>query len=595
MDNNFKILKLKKVHNDKFMLSKKGLFLEDEFITEKVDYDCDCYDNKGKLLFKFRKKVITNTKNGWDNFKDVSIETTDMRGASTGPIDINSLYFKDKIKDESLINKNGFSYMAKNMKRCSPIYSSAIGNYDVMSRFGTKQPCRQTGITKKYFDNLVCGIDYLEELSDWYKKLNREKWDDQYKQSTLKGEWNIGNTPFSTITINRNFRTGVHKDGGDYGGWAVLSVLQEGQYDGGLFMLPQYGVGIDIREGDVLVADVHQYHTNSEFRTTEEQDIYNETNCELYKNEKQHKWVDGSKYKFTRISFVCYLRAKMNECDTIPDKPIKKKIKNLELVLKEDEENITDYKIAIPSYKRFNELEYKTLSFLNGHKINQQKIYIFVREDDLDLSKYLALRSEGYNVVIAGGVKGIGMTHNFITEYFNEEEFIVELDDDILDIIDKNKSSILNFNNIINEMKTKMEENNISYGGIYQVDNKLFMSNSDNYTYDLRYCLGLVRFRFIRKDIILETNYSEDFENSIVYYIRDGKILKNNWLCGTTKNYANGGCNADGRNFDTEKRDKEHLANKYPQYCRLFQRKNERWDLRLKHYKSKPKIKNLKK
>ena len=173
---NIKILKLKKLHNDKFMVSKKGLFLEDEFITEKVDCDCDCYDNKGKLLFKFRKKVIKNNKNGWDNFKDVSVETSDMRGASAGPIDINSLYFKEKIKDKALINKNGFGHMANNMKRCSPVYSSVIGNYDALNRFGQKHPCRQTSLTKRYFNNLVCGIDYLEELSEWYKELNPEKW-----------------------------------------------------------------------------------------------------------------------------------------------------------------------------------------------------------------------------------------------------------------------------------------------------------------------------------------------------------------------------------------------------------------------------------
>ena len=126
---------------------------------------------------------------------------------------------------------------------------------------------------------------------------------------------------------------------------------------------------------------------------------------------------------------------------------------------------------------------------------------------------------------------------------------------------------------------------NINYGGFYQVDNPKFMSQNKQYTFDLRYMLGLMRIRRIKKDIILETNYAEDMENCIQYYIRDGKILKNNWIAGKTKNYANGGCNGDGRNFETEKIDKEFLFNKYPKYCRLFQRKNGRWDLRLKHYK----------
>jgi len=113
------------------------------------------------------------------------------------------------------------------------------------------------------------------------------------------------------------------------------------------------------------------------------------------------------------------------------------------------------------------------------------------------------------------------------------------------------------------------------------------MSACQEYTTDLRYLLGIFRIRRICKDIVLNTNYSEDFENCILHYIRDGKILKCNWLCGKTKNYATGGCNGDGRNIETEKNDKVFLSEKYPQYCRLFQRKNQRWDLRLKHYKSK--------
>ena len=75
-------------------------------------------------------------------------------------------------------------------------------------------------------------------------------------------------------------------------------------------------------------------------------------------------------------------------------------------------------------------------------------------------------------------------------------------------------------------------------------------------------------------------------ENCILHFIRDIKILKNNHLCGITRNYAKGGCCDDGRNNETEKEDNVFLTNKYPQYTRLFQRKNGRWDVRLKEYKS---------
>ncbi len=235
-------------------------------------------------------------------------------------------------------------------------------------------------------------------------------------------------------------------------------------------------------------------------------------------------------------------------------------------------------KFVIPSYQRAEQLKSKTLAYLDGQGVDPKSIYVFVRTDDSQLSDYKSI--QGINLITTD-IKGIGKTHNFITEYFDEGQFIIELDDDLVYLIDKDKNSI-NLKQTIQEMKHIMEKENISYGGIYQCDNSMFMSGCQEYTTDLRYMLGLFRLRFIRKDIILETNYSEDFENCILHYLRDGKILKNNHIAGKTKNYAEGGCCGDGRNLETEKADKEHLATKYPELTRKFTRRNGVTDLRLK-------------
>jgi len=238
-------------------------------------------------------------------------------------------------------------------------------------------------------------------------------------------------------------------------------------------------------------------------------------------------------------------------------------------------------KFVIPSYNRVNELKQKSLKFLDKYGINKNDIYLFLREDDEQIEEYEKII--GVNIV-KSKVKGIGRTHNFITEYFEEGEIIVELDDDLIKIIDNLKVEIIDLEDEINKMVEIMENNNLSYGGLYQVDNKMFMNQQPNYTFDLKYCLGIFRIRRICKDIVLETNYSEDFENCIKHFLRDGGILKNNHLCAITKNYANGGCNADGRNNESERLDKLYLSQKYPFHCRIFQRKNGKWDLRLKEY-----------
>jgi len=234
-------------------------------------------------------------------------------------------------------------------------------------------------------------------------------------------------------------------------------------------------------------------------------------------------------------------------------------------------------KYVIPSYQRVDKLKNNTLKYLDKQGISKDDIYIVVRVDDEGYSIF-----DDYNI-IKTDVKGIGKTHNFITEYFEEGEYICEIDDDLTDMIDTKNESIENFEEVINELVSEIDGADLSYGGFYSTPNPYFMKNvKTKYTKDLRYMLGLIRVRKIRKDIILETNYAEDFENCILHYIRDGGIIKNNYVAGKTNNYAKGGCNGDGRNIETEKNDKEFLYNKYPKYCKLFQRKNGRWDLRLK-------------
>ena len=238
-------------------------------------------------------------------------------------------------------------------------------------------------------------------------------------------------------------------------------------------------------------------------------------------------------------------------------------------------------KYVIPSYKRVGSLLDKTLKFLTSQGVKNDDVYIFIREDDPQINEYNSLGEDNYNVITLIGITGIGNTHNAITTYFSAGEWICELDDDIINVIDNKREIVNNFPERVDKMIEIMENEGFSYGGFYQVDNPMFMSGNQEYTTDLRYCLGLMRIRKIDYSIVLETNYAEDFENAILHYIKDGGILKNNWVAGKTKNYADGGCDGDGRNIETEKVDKEFLANKYPKYCKLFQRKNGRWDLRL--------------
>jgi hypothetical protein len=95
---------------------------------------------------------------------------------------------------------------------------------------------------------------------------------------------------FTTVTVNKTFRTASHRDAGDFSdGLSNLLVLSNnGNYSGGYLILPEVRIAINIRPGDLLLVNNHEY-------------IHCNTPMVMHDEEAE------------RISLVCYLREKMLE------------------------------------------------------------------------------------------------------------------------------------------------------------------------------------------------------------------------------------------------------------------------------------------
>jgi hypothetical protein len=77
-------------------------------------------------------------------------------------------------------------------------------------------------------------------------------------------DWIVPGTPFSTVTVNNTYPTGVHTDKGDLAaGFSTLAVLRRGSYTGGVFVMPEYRVAVDMHDGDLLLLDAHDWHGNT--------------------------------------------------------------------------------------------------------------------------------------------------------------------------------------------------------------------------------------------------------------------------------------------------------------------------------------------
>lgn len=265
-------LKVRKTMRRDVAEKLKGTFLTDDSFDTLITEDTDAYDLYGNLLFRYRKNAIPFEllKSGYEAFKD-SIQVTDGRGIASG-------------SSHKRIRKDG---SVSNITIGNKVQS---GNVGFMDAGAMVHYCRKTAFARDYFDKFTQGIPFVEFIDKKYEELCPEHYAKQI--AIAKGtnrNYRIADTSFTTVTVNRNFATAVHKDAGDFPeGFGNLIIYREGGYKGGYFCLPEYRVAIDMQNCDLLFADVHKWHGNTPFYDCSDD--------------------------YLRIAFVMYFREYMYKC-----------------------------------------------------------------------------------------------------------------------------------------------------------------------------------------------------------------------------------------------------------------------------------------
>ena len=318
---------VEKIMSDEEVCSLRGCWIDESYIKLPVireNVDVYYKDENGceKLLLKFRKKCIKKSliKLGWNSYKDLA-KASRGRGASAGPIDPNSVYWKKR--NLSGTSKWSTSYLKADgepskMKVNNQVASNPIGYWSAQKNF-CELPCRLTHFTRVNYEKYNEGLPFIQRIDEMFQHLIPESHKKQNERANLKPHLKIPKTSFSTITINRNFRTALHQDAGDFKeGFGNLTVIERGNYHGGYTCFPQFGVAVDARSGDFLAMDVHQWHSNTPIYETDEDKKLNDTLDWAFKDNPAVGTV-GLDKKYTRLTFVCYLREKIIDCpDEIP-------------------------------------------------------------------------------------------------------------------------------------------------------------------------------------------------------------------------------------------------------------------------------------
>jgi len=170
------------------------------------------------------------------------------------------------------------------------VHSGVAGWFDRYPRipFG-----RATSYTRDYFDKFKMSYPFLQRLSKAFEEMMPMRYRNQMEAaSKIDPAFLVPETPFTTVTVNKTFRTAAHYDAGDLtsGLSNLLTLSNDGRYTGGYLIAPEYRVAVNVRPGDLLLINNHEVmHGNTPIV------------CE-----------EGSE----RISLVVYFREKMLELGT---------------------------------------------------------------------------------------------------------------------------------------------------------------------------------------------------------------------------------------------------------------------------------------
>jgi hypothetical protein len=343
-----KIITAPQIMTDAEIAAKEGLFFERGHYHEVIGgEDCDIYgtklDGTKILLAKLRTGVLgpKECRAAFQALEPFARKTWNVnRGAAAGLVSLRRL---PKYVGEVVQKKEGgfrLYYRGKDGKLrqdniSNRVRSNIIGFYDQPDRNklaggkkAPKVPCRMTAWTRDHpreWHEAI--IPLVQQIDRQFAQLLPDRHQVQLSRANRTPDFQIPETAFSTMTVNYNYQSANHKDAGDLDeGFGNLIVLERDQcvkdsisssgaatrYEGGLLGFPQYGVALDIRQGDFCAVNVHEWHSNTKI-------VGPETNNNLaqqLKDEKQTQATLGLE-TWGRMTLVCYLRKGMlDKCKT---------------------------------------------------------------------------------------------------------------------------------------------------------------------------------------------------------------------------------------------------------------------------------------
>lgn len=246
-------------------------FLENEDVT--------IIDNEGNQIAVILRNCIDLQiiKAAWPILSKMNFKT-ENRGSASGV----AMVFRKK--------KDGTISKTNRVPKGYEVGSGVIGYYP---RYPRIPFCRECAWNVTHAQEWQLLLPLFRQVNDLHKAYSPKSYDFQksFIEKTSK-DFTIPNTIYTTVTVNRNFRTAAHLDAKNLtNGMAPMLVLREGQFSGGHIVLPEWKLAAKLDTNDLIIfRNMIDYHGNTKI-------------IPLTKNYK-------------RVSLVFYYREEMIKCGT---------------------------------------------------------------------------------------------------------------------------------------------------------------------------------------------------------------------------------------------------------------------------------------
>lgn len=229
-------------------------------------------------------------------------------------------------------------------------------------------------------------------------------------------------------------------------------------------------------------------------------------------------------------------------------------------------------------------------------------IHVFIVNDDDEICSYKPIAEKhGINLYI--GPLGLHHMRNFITGFFPQGCRILNMDDDIKKIVYMEEDTTvidvksskrypvyeLTGTELVSWIEgafATLELGQAHMFGVYPVRNGYFMKDMPYMTTDLRFCVGTMWGCLNDHDIRINIEEKEDFERTLLQYVKYGSVHRYNHIAPVTSYYVTPG-GMQSRSMDRSAASKdscEYLVCTFPKYCKKNRmKKNGIYEVKLLH------------